>query len=84
MIAMCHDAVKAAAGAIFAAASLALLGSATAQADTLNDFKTLTGDVYCQMNVLPDGAATVACEGGGPYTGPSPDCAHGNWATASR
>jgi hypothetical protein len=48
-------------------------------ADVLNDFKTPTGDVYCQMAVLDSGTPAVACEGGGPYTGPSPDCPHGNW-----
>jgi len=62
-----------------AAVVVATLDAASARADALNDFKTLTGDVYCQMDVLDDGTAAVACEGGGPYTGPTPDCPHGNW-----
>jgi hypothetical protein len=63
-----------------AAAGVATLSPGIARADDLNDFKAPTGDVYCQMDVLNDGAATVACEGGGPFAGPKPDCAgHGNW-----
>ncbi|MFN8033713.1 MAG: DUF6636 domain-containing protein [Mycobacterium sp.] len=75
-----YTAAGAAAGAIIVAAGavVATLGAATAHADIVGDFKSPTGDVYCQM-ALNNGTASVACEGGGPYTGPAPDCPHGNW-----
>jgi Family of unknown function (DUF6636) len=60
---------------IFAAAAvLATLNPASARADTVGDFTSPTGDVYCQIAVN-NGVAAVACEGGGPYAGPKPDCA---------
>lgn len=71
--------VSTAAVAFAAAAVVATLNAASAQADTVGDFKTLTGDVYCQMAVDGNGTSAVMCEGGGPYTGPAPDCPHGNW-----
>lgn len=44
-----------------------------------NDFKTPTGDVYCQTAVYDDGTSAVTCEGGGHYAGPKPVCVGGNW-----
>lgn len=64
------------ASAFSAAAAVATMNAAVAQADIVGDFKTPSGNIYCQMAVRPsDGVAAVACEGGGPQAGPEPDCA---------
>lgn len=68
-------------GALLAAgAVVAALTAAGAQADTINDFKTPSGNIYCYMSTNGDGVPIVACEGGGPQAGPKPDCAvHSAW-----
>jgi hypothetical protein len=62
-------------GIAAAATVLAMLGPPSAQAEIVGDFKTPSGTVYCQMALSNGGVAAVACEGGGPQTGPKPDCA---------
>lgn len=61
-----------------AAVVMTTLSTGIAYADPLNDFKTPSGNIYCQMAVGPGGTA-VACEGGGPYGVPAPDNCHGAW-----
>lgn len=58
----------------------AVMAAAGAHADTLNDFKTPSGNIYCYMSADGAGVPIVACEGGGPQAGPKPDCAvHSAW-----
>ena len=62
------------------AAVLAMLSPATARAEFAGDFTSPSGDVYCQMSVYDDGTGAVACEGGGRYEAPEPECAtHSAW-----
>ena len=62
------------------AAVLAMLSPATARAEFAGDFTSPSGDVYCQMSVYDDGTGAVACEGGGRYKAPEPECAtHSAW-----
>ncbi len=59
---------------------LAMLSPGIARAQFAGDFKSPTGDVYCTMSVSYDDAASVACEGGGTYAAPEPECAvHSAW-----
>ncbi|MCW1957843.1 MAG: hypothetical protein KIH64_004710 [Mycobacterium sp.] len=65
-----------AAAAVLAAAGMfATLNAAGARADTPDDFKTPSGNIYCDMGTNGDGVPIVACEGGGPQDGPKPACA---------
>ena len=66
---------------VFSAAAIAAtLNASVAQADPPSDFKTPSGNIYCQMQPNGDGVAAVMCEGGGPEAGPEPDCAeHMQW-----
>jgi hypothetical protein len=61
---------------VFAAAAVAAtLNAVTAQADTLNDFTTPSGNIYCEFSTNGDDVPIVACEGDGNYVGPRPPCA---------
>ncbi len=64
-------------GVVFAAAAVAAtLNAPSVHADVVGDFKTPSGNIYCQFATdLRDGTPAVACEGGGPQAGPEPDCA---------
>lgn len=76
MVTICHYAAKATGAAIIAAAAMA--SAATAQADIIGDFKTPSGDVYCQLATIGD-TGSVVCEGGGPFHQPVPANCHGAW-----
>lgn len=72
--------VRRSAALICAATAFATLNASAVHADTPNDFKTPSGNIYCQMEPNGDGVAAVVCEGGGPQAGPKPDCAvHMQW-----
>lgn len=66
--------------AFCAAAGATTLNAPNGSADPLNDFKSPSGNIYCQMGVGSDGLAYVGCEGGGTQAGPKPACAeHMAW-----